>query len=321
MLTRCPRCETTFRVTPEQLKARQGKVRCGECQEVFNALDTLIEAPVPLAMPAESAAPIVQESAPIDAAIMAAPAEEAAPEFAEITTADETPAGPSYEDDVSAAPGATIEAEVADEPPAVAAPQAEPETVSTPPRAPEPAPEPKPEPESAPEPEPTPEPALAEPPPRRTWPWVLGVLAALLVLTLQAAMHFRSEIAILHPQTKPLFTAACELVACRLLLPRKAELVSIETSDLHPENGGRLGLSATLKNRAPFDQEYPHLELALTDTADRALVRRVLSPPEYLPPGMRSQPGFAAGTEMPVDLSIEVADIPAVGYRLYLFYP
>ena len=46
MLTRCPSCATHFRVTPEQLKARTGRVRCGECQNVFNALDSLIEEPV-----------------------------------------------------------------------------------------------------------------------------------------------------------------------------------------------------------------------------------------------------------------------------------
>ena len=41
MLTKCPDCSTTFRVTPAQLKARAGKVRCGQCHFVFNALDTL----------------------------------------------------------------------------------------------------------------------------------------------------------------------------------------------------------------------------------------------------------------------------------------
>src|ERR1035437_4029133 len=43
METRCPGCQTIFRVTSVQLKARAGKVRCGECQEVFNALDSLID--------------------------------------------------------------------------------------------------------------------------------------------------------------------------------------------------------------------------------------------------------------------------------------
>ena len=46
MLTRCPACATSFRVTPEQLKLRAGKVRCGKCQTVFNAIDSLLESPV-----------------------------------------------------------------------------------------------------------------------------------------------------------------------------------------------------------------------------------------------------------------------------------
>ena len=45
MLTRCPSCATTFRISPEQLKARQGRVRCGKCRNVFNALETLVEEP------------------------------------------------------------------------------------------------------------------------------------------------------------------------------------------------------------------------------------------------------------------------------------
>ncbi|WP_165856181.1 DUF3426 domain-containing protein [Marinobacter sp. JSM 1782161] len=38
-LTRCPHCDTRFRVTEEQLGIARGKVRCGNCMEVFNALE------------------------------------------------------------------------------------------------------------------------------------------------------------------------------------------------------------------------------------------------------------------------------------------
>lgn len=37
MFTRCPRCRTTFAVSDEQLQARGGVVRCGECHNVFRA--------------------------------------------------------------------------------------------------------------------------------------------------------------------------------------------------------------------------------------------------------------------------------------------
>ncbi len=37
MYTRCPQCRTTFAVSDEQLEARGGVVRCGECHHVFRA--------------------------------------------------------------------------------------------------------------------------------------------------------------------------------------------------------------------------------------------------------------------------------------------
>ncbi len=43
MYTECPNCHTYFKITPKQLKAAKGKVRCGSCQHVFNALTQLVE--------------------------------------------------------------------------------------------------------------------------------------------------------------------------------------------------------------------------------------------------------------------------------------
>jgi len=36
LYTRCPSCRTVFRVTPAQLAVRDGQVRCGHCQSVFD---------------------------------------------------------------------------------------------------------------------------------------------------------------------------------------------------------------------------------------------------------------------------------------------
>jgi predicted Zn finger-like uncharacterized protein len=43
MFTRCPECETTFRLSAQDLRRAGGKVRCGECETVFNALEYLEE--------------------------------------------------------------------------------------------------------------------------------------------------------------------------------------------------------------------------------------------------------------------------------------
>lgn len=41
MLTRCPHCDTVFRVTPQQLQKQHGQVRCGRCMQVFDGFRTL----------------------------------------------------------------------------------------------------------------------------------------------------------------------------------------------------------------------------------------------------------------------------------------
>src|SRR6185503_12059054 len=43
MLTQCPNCQTTFRVTTEILRVADGQVRCGRCQTQFDALERLID--------------------------------------------------------------------------------------------------------------------------------------------------------------------------------------------------------------------------------------------------------------------------------------
>lgn len=43
MLTQCPSCQTTFRVTSEILRVAHGQVRCGRCHTQFDALERLIE--------------------------------------------------------------------------------------------------------------------------------------------------------------------------------------------------------------------------------------------------------------------------------------
>ena len=42
MLTQCPNCETTFRVTAEILRVAEGQVRCGRCHTQFDALAGLL---------------------------------------------------------------------------------------------------------------------------------------------------------------------------------------------------------------------------------------------------------------------------------------
>ena len=171
-------------------------------------------------------------------------------------------------------------------------------------------------------PEPVPESASvpAAPAPPRRWPWVSGIVILLLVALGQLAYIFRSEIAVVAPELRPVLEAGCTLLGCRLARPVRPELIGIESSELVPE-GTSLLLAATLKNRAPFAQDFPHLELTLTDTQDAALVRKILTPADYLPAGRDAAQGFAPLGELALRLRLTTEGVPAVGYRLYLFFP
>jgi len=47
LVTRCPSCNSTFRVTSPQLQARGGEVRCGKCAQVFDGFATLTTVEIP----------------------------------------------------------------------------------------------------------------------------------------------------------------------------------------------------------------------------------------------------------------------------------
>ncbi len=55
LITRCGLCQTAFRITPEQLQAHGGQVRCGRCLQIFDGLAALVpEMPVETPQPAMS---------------------------------------------------------------------------------------------------------------------------------------------------------------------------------------------------------------------------------------------------------------------------
>ncbi|HET7669120.1 MAG TPA: DUF3426 domain-containing protein [Burkholderiales bacterium] len=167
---------------------------------------------------------------------------------------------------------------------------------------------------------------LADAPPPRRWLWGLAALAATLAIVAQAAYHFRAEIAAAAPQTRDTLRAFCRPLGCEVPLPRRAELMSIDSSELQADSRreGVIVLNAVIRNRARFPQDYPALELTLTDEGDRPVLRRVLAPGDYLERGKSAdlvRQGIAGGTEAALRVYLDTSRTRATGYRLYLFYP
>jgi predicted Zn finger-like uncharacterized protein len=161
---------------------------------------------------------------------------------------------------------------------------------------------------------------------RFTLLWGFLALLALAALAAQIAYRYRTEIATALPGSRAHLVAACAALGCELRLARRPDLLSIESSDLQadPRRENVLRLSALLRNRAAFAQEPPSLELTLTDENDRAVLRRVLSPIDYLGPNRASEldeRGIPAGAEVAVVVNFDASRTRATGYRLYLFHP
>ena len=163
------------------------------------------------------------------------------------------------------------------------------------------------------------------PPPPRRGPWIAGATIALVALLFQIVLLYRTELSVIFPATREPLAATCRLLGCTLSLPRKPDLMAIETSDLEADRRqeGVIVLNAVIHNRAPFAQEYPALELTLTDERDQPVLRRVLAPAEYLQnnPGHGPGRGIGPGVQATVRLHFQTGGVRAVGYRLYLFYP
>jgi predicted Zn finger-like uncharacterized protein len=163
----------------------------------------------------------------------------------------------------------------------------------------------------------------AEPTRRLTLLWSLLAVLAVLALAAQAAYRFRAELAAQFPVTREFLAGACRTIGCQVYLPRRAADMNIESSDLQADarQEGVIVLNALLKNRAAIAQEFPALELTLTDEADRPLLRRVLTPRDYLDAGRPLQQGIAAGDEVPIRLFLDPGRVRATGYKLRHFYP
>jgi predicted Zn finger-like uncharacterized protein len=165
---------------------------------------------------------------------------------------------------------------------------------------------------------PLPEFLVREEPARLGWLWLLLCLAALAALGTQA-YRVRAELTAALPVLRPALVAVCRLAGCAVLLPRRPELIQIVSSDMHDDASRQVFvLNALLKNRGAFPQQYPEIELTLTD-AGKPVTRRVLAPSEYLDP--RAAPkliasGIEGGGEESLRVHVDARAVRATGYEL-----
>jgi len=312
MVTRCPSCNTVFHVTPQQLQAHHGDVRCGRCMMVFDGFKGLTVLPEPNATEPEK--PVQSPETPRQAIPdePAAEQQEAAAdhdqqlaelqsgtfpeplipgfEFERVSPSASGRSVPESEsterkdDSISGdSRGAALQVEV-------------PEETSG-------------------------EEGTIERTRWRSWLWATGSTLLLFLLIGQASYHYRVELAANHPALKSILMKICEAAGCRVPLPQRPKLIYIEASDMQVVDPARpdvIRLTATLRNHAGYDVAFPALDLVLTNTRDHGVARRIFMPGEYLDPGKEPKSGIPASGEVTIRLDLDIGNLDAAGFRLDL---
>lgn len=152
----------------------------------------------------------------------------------------------------------------------------------------------------------------------------VGLLAASLLglaLLMQLLVHERDRIAATAPGFKPVLEAVCVPMQCSVAPLRQIESVLIDSASFNKLRADVYRLNLTLKNAAATDVALPAIELSLTDAQDQALMRRVFLAGEL---GMSSDV-LAAGSESTVSLALGIKTNGnaerIAGYRVLAFYP
>ncbi|MFN0300144.1 MAG: DUF3426 domain-containing protein [Burkholderiales bacterium] len=308
LITRCPECRTAFRVHENQLAARQGKVRCGACGFIFDAFASLVEViqedprrpQQPAAIARVANEPALQMSSrtvgggpslSLGAATMW-PGMTGSARHSQTLAFESKPA--------SRDPGSSMQSNSVGVPAALA-----PGSLQRPA-------------EYASQPFDFGQESVDPGPPIK---WKIGAALLALLLAIQAVYSFRGMIAATFPETRPLITGICRILACSVPIPRHAEQLILEASDLQFEPGDRLTLTATIRNRAGFGQAYPSLLLTLSDQRNRPIARRVIHPKEYLGLDPAGAEMVSAGGILNARVSIDGAALGAAGYEVMVFYP
>jgi predicted Zn finger-like uncharacterized protein len=296
-ITSCPACETQFLLTKEHLKAHRGKVQCGNCEHIFNAKNRLTEISDEITSAAEYHASLESQEADAIESVEEKPISdvlnnvlEAVPNLENLNTIDPIPSAKhSYASQHIPEVIESYEVESLQKPTVI-------EDLTT---------EPKYQPKRI----------------INIWAMLACVLLTILA-GLQTIYSTRTKIGAEYPQFKPYLIQACYLLKCEIGLPKNLDFFTIDDSDMQENDTHQdvINFSSLLINNAPYTQAYPNIELTLTDTNDKPVLRRILKPAEYLASNTNVANGIISREEERINLAINVTDLAVAGYRVLLVY-
>jgi hypothetical protein len=149
---------------------------------------------------------------------------------------------------------------------------------------------------------------------RRSFFYGLAALLLLSGLGLQLAWQYRADLLKAFPALQPL----CDRIGCLPGVVRAPDRFSVVQRDIQPtaNETGSLTLSAMIRNDAETAQPLPDIQLSLLDNNGGVLVRRRLTPDDYLFPAPPKEKVVTPGEVITITLDFEDPGYLATGFSI-----
>ncbi len=151
-----------------------------------------------------------------------------------------------------------------------------------------------------------------------------------LLLILQLALLTRNWLSVRVPALEPALNLIASPFGLSVELPRDLSVLTIESFDVQASaKPDVLAVSSMLRNRSAYPVQWPALELTLTGTDGRPILKKILQPSEYLKqsggaPNAADQAllkaGIKSNAEYPLRLGLQTENLRPTGYSVNLFY-
>ena len=258
MQTQCPHCDTKFRVTETQVQAANGFVRCGVCNEVFNAIEVASqdkhqasllddvaakespekESPIEELTAEKQPAAITEENTSI----------EALPDDDPVNVNESTAADESKKDAFdffNEESNESLQHVVPDKYRDSYSPQS--------------------------------------PPLVATALWSIGILLLTATLIIEYAWFNRDQLNKI-PELQSTISTLCQQFKCKNFSIRDPANIELITRNIysHPNEKSALMVNITMKNNATFAQPYPVMQIDFSDIRGNSVAARRFWPKEYL---------------------------------------
>ncbi len=268
-ITRCPSCQQAYRLNDTQLSAKDGLVRCGFCQNVFNAKEHLYrskDVPTETAViraerEAEMERKGVASMAALSAQLQGFDAVDEEDNSGLVGIRTEPRLGPVRQDVIN---GSNNSIEII---------QHEPQRVNVAVEDDEEEDE-----EELPTKKSTSKRGL----------WIVIALIAALLIALQLSLSFRGAIIEKLPQSEAMFNTLCQYFVCQPITNTSAtpaeepKNIVLASQSLQRVGGDEYVIVANLHNEKTVEEAFPEMTVVLKGEKGDILTRRILKPSDYL---------------------------------------